>query len=169
METSAMADMEFLSVIRARVDEAAAREKFDEISGGPPASIERKLYYPYYRYRAECRIPTLFGKKVMAATCLVDALNGIAATADPISVDHFGVAADARLQVTVAINDADRAARRVLVHQLGRRSMMIAPFEVDLEPLGVVHKGFWIARSNNIRFMIDSMTGLIHPLRTRAA
>jgi hypothetical protein len=164
-----MADRKFLPVMRAQVDEAAARYKFDEVSGGSATRIECKLYYPYYRFNANCQIPTLFGKKAMAVTCLVDGLNGIAATADPISVDHFELPPDAPLQVTVAIKGAERAARRILVHQLGRRLRMIAPFEVDLEPLGIVYKVFWIAHSNNFKFMIDSMTGLVHPLKARAA
>jgi hypothetical protein len=73
------------------------------------------------------------------------------------------------LRMTVVNDEAHRAAYRILMHQMSRRCKMIASFDICLAKRGIVYKAFWILRSRNVRFMVDSVTGGMHPLRALAA
>ena len=158
-----------ISVIRQQVDAASALRSIDALAGAATASIERKMYYPYYRFTANCAVPTLFGRKTMTVNCLVDGVSGLGATAGDFSIDSTTVLADALLQLAVSAQEAERAAHRTISHQLGRKLRMIASFKMDIEPQSIVYKGFWIVRSQGTLVMVDSSSGCIHPLRSRAA
>jgi hypothetical protein len=164
-----MADRQFLNVIRQEVDAAAALCKIDALAGVATACIERKMYYPYYRFTADCVVPTLFGKKAMTVNCLVDGISGMGATADSFSIEPEAVSSDALLQIDVSAQEAEISARRITSHQLGRKLRMIASFQVNVEPQSIVYKGFWIIRSQDTLIMVDSSSGCIHPLNSRAA
>ncbi len=164
-----MADMQLLSVIRQQVDAATALCSIDALAGAASARIERKMYYPYYRFTANCVVPTLFGKKSMIVNCLVDGVSGLGATAGNFSVESATVPADVLLQLDVSASAAESAARKTVTHQLSRKLRMIASFQVDIEPQDIVYKGFWIIRSQDTLVMVDSSSGCIHPLSSRAA
>lgn len=164
-----MANQSKLSVIQQQVDAATALHKIDGLAGVKAARIERKMYYPYYRFTANCVVPTLFGKKAMVVNCLVDGVNGLGATAGAYSSATVTAPTDALLQFVVSMQEAQRTARRTISHQLGRKLRMIASFEVDVEPQSIVYKGFWIIRTHDTLVMVDSSSGCIHPLSSRAA
>lgn len=158
-----------ISAIQQQVDAASALRSIDTLAGAATASVERKMYYPYYRFTANCTVPTLFGRKAMTVNCLVDAVSGLGATAGDFSIAFATVSADALLQLAVSAQEAERAARRTISHQLSRKLRMIASFKMDIEPQSVVYKGFWIIRSQDTLLMVDSSSGCIHPLSSRAA
>lgn len=158
-----------ISVIRQQVDAASALRRIDALAGAGTASIERKMYYPYYRFTANCAVPTLFGRKPMTVNCLVDGMSGLGATAGDFSIEATTVSADALLQLAVSAQEANRAAHRTVSHQLSRKLRMIASFRVDIEAQNIVYKGFWIIRSQDTLIMVDSSSGCIHPLSSRAA
>jgi hypothetical protein len=164
-----MTEQRSLSVIQQQVDAASALRSIDALSGGATATIERMMYYPYYRFTANCAVPTLFGRKAMTINCLVDGVSGLGATAGDFSLEPATVAADMLLQLAVSAQDAERAAHRTISHQLGRKLRMIATFQVEIEPQSVIYKGFWIVRSKDTLIMVDSSSGCIHPLSSRAA
>jgi len=164
-----VADDQLISVIRQQVDAASALRSIDALAGAATASIERKMYYPYYRFKANCTVPTLFGRKMMTVNCLVDGVSGLGATSGAFSIDPATVPADAPLQLAVSEGEAERAVRRTVSHQLSRKLRMIASFQVDIEPQSIVYKGFWIIRSQDTLVMVDSSSGCIHPLNSRAA
>ncbi len=164
-----VADNQALNVIRQQVDAASALRSIDELAGAATASIERKMYYPYYRFTANCAVPTLFGRKMMTVNCLVDAVSGLGATSGAYSIETATVPADALLQLAVSAEEAERAAHRTISHQLSRKLRMIASFRADIKPQSIVYKGFWIIRSQDTLVMVDSSSGCIHPLSSRAA
>ena len=79
------------------------------------------------------------------------------------------VQAEMLLQLAVSAQEAERAAHRTISHQLSRKLRMIATFQIDVEPQSIVYKGFWIVRSKDTLIMVDSSSGCIHPLSSRAA
>ena len=158
-----------ISVIRQQVDAAGALRSIDALADTATASIERKKYYPYYRFTANCAVPTLFGRKTMTVNCLVDGVSGLGATASDFSIEPATVPANALLQLAVSAQEAERSARRTISYQLGRKLRMIASFKMDIEPQSIVYKGFWIIRSQDTLVMVDSSNGCIHPLNSRAA
>lgn len=158
-----------ISVIRQQVDAASALRSIDALAGAVTACVERKMYYPYYRFTANCAVPTLFGRKTMTVNCLVDGVSGLGATASDFSTEPAPVPAEMMLQLAVSAQEAERAAHRTISHQLSRKLRMIASFQVDIEPQSIVYKGFWIIRSQDTLIMVDSSSGCIHPLSSRAA
>lgn len=164
-----MGDRQVLSVIQQQVDAVSALCRIDALAGAATAHIERKMYYPYYRFTANCVVPTLFGKKALTVNCLVDGVSGLGATAGAYVSETETVRADALLQFDVSVQEAERAARRTVAHQLGRKLRMIASFQVEIEPQSIVYKGFWIIRTQDTLVMVDSSSGCIHPLSSRAA
>ena len=101
--------------------------------------------------------------------CLVDAVNGLGATADSFELKKESVPGDSLLAAEIEPADANAIAHRTVTHRLGRKLRTIASFDVELQPRGLVHKRFWIVRTKAARVMVDSTNGGLHPLKMRAA
>lgn len=159
-----MTEVGTIATIRESVDAEGARRIVESIAGAAPAAVERKMYYPYFRFAADGVVRTLFGSKPFAAHCLVDGCNGLGATTDPFEVDEVTVPASAMLGVRTEAAAAAAAARRFVTHNVGRRLRMLANFRVVLEPRGIVYKGFWVARCGGQAVLVDATTGSLHAL-----
>ncbi len=131
--------------------------------------FESKIYYPYYWFTAECETRTLFGKKQFPANCLVDACNGLGATADPFEVEATSAASDAILAIRTNPEMAEKSAHRFLSHNLGRATKMIGNFNIDLESRGVIFKTYWLIKCEGTLVMVDATTGNLHKLNAKAA
>lgn len=164
-----MADGNMLTIIRERVDASTALQSLQAVSGNIAGVVEQKMLYPYYRFAASCKIPTITGRQDVAVNCLVDGVNGLGATADPFITDRLRVTDENELKTEISRGGAVRIARRAVTHRLGRKFRMIAPFDVTLEAKGMIYRGFWIVRIGDSRVMVDSVTGGTHPLRASAA
>lgn len=163
-----MVDGNILTVIREQFDAPAALQSIQAAGRNVAATVERKLVYPYYRFNASCRVPTLIGKQHLSVECLVDGINGLGATADPFSTDRLRVPEEVLLKPGISKDEAAKIAQRTVTHQLGRKLRMIAPFDVSLASTGIVYRSFWIVRIGGGRIMIDSVTGCTHPLSASA-
>lgn len=150
--------------MREQVDAAAALGIVESLAGTSSPAFERRVYYPYYWFRVNGRTRTLFGRHAISTSCLIDGRNGMGATADPFEVETSLVAADDVLTLRASAADADRAARRVVSHSLGRRFRMLADFGITTRALGLIYKAFWLVRVDELTVLVDSMTGSVHPL-----
>jgi len=164
-----MREQPTIRAIEQRIDAAAALGRVAALAGGAEGAVERKLYYPYFHFRARCAVPTLAGRQALALDCLVDGINGTGATADPFGCDALPVAGAHLLAAAIGRDEAERIARRTVTHRLGRKLRMIAPFAVELEACGVVYRGFWIVGVAGGRVMVDSATGAIQSVGASAA
>lgn len=164
-----MAEKRSISVIQEHTDSAAAREIAVKVTGDAFAVIERRLYYPYYRIDAKCRLPTLFGRRDWKVSCLIDGINKTCATTDPFAVRSIAVSVASILPYAVPADSARSVARRYLVHHLSRRLKVISAFDIELQNSWPVFRGFWIAGSRRDTIMIDTVTGLTYPIGKRAA
>lgn len=164
-----MAKQEYIQVINEELTANVAAGCLRTMTGDDNAAFERKVFYPYHRFVADCTVPTMFGKESLSVTCLVDGINALGATADPFDVQRTEVPADEVMTMKVVNDEAHRAAYRILMHQMSRRLKMIASFDICLAKQGIVYKAFWILRSRDVLFMVDSVTGGMHPLRELAA
>jgi hypothetical protein len=169
MEATKMARQERIRVINQELDADMAVRCLQTMTGDTAASFERRVFYPYHRFVADCIVPTMFGKESLSINCLVDGINALGATSDAFDVEQILVDEIEIMRMSVVNDEAHRAAYRILMHQLSRRLKMIASFDICLAKRGIVYKAFWILRSRNVRFMIDSVTGGMHPLRALAA
>ena len=164
-----MAKQERIQVINEELTSSVAARCLQTMTGDKNASFERKVFYPYHRFVADCTVPTMFGKESFSVSCLVDGINALGATSDSFEVERVLVDADEVMAMKVVNDEAHRAAYRILMHQMSRRLKMIASFDICLAKRGIVYKAFWILRSRDVLFMVDSVTGGMHPLRSLAA
>lgn len=164
-----MAKQEYIQVINEELAANVAASCLKTMTGDEEATFERQVYYPYHNFSADCRVPTLFGKESLSVDCLVDGINALGATSDPFEVERISVVAEEVMQLKVVNDEAHRAAYRILMHQLSKRLRTMASFDICLTKQGIVYKAFWILRSREVLFMVDSVTGGMHPLRSLAA
>ena len=114
-------------------------------------------------------VPTLVGRKEVSLLCLVDAVNGLGATADSFELKKETVCGEHLLDADIEAGEAAAIAQRTVTHRLGRKLRTITSFDVSVKPRGLVHKRFWIVRTREARVMVDSTNGGLHPLKLRAA
>jgi hypothetical protein len=164
-----MSKGETIIQVRESLEANDALRIVNSIAGTDAASIERKIYYPYFWFTANCSTRTLFGKRTFSANCLVDGRNGLGATTDPFEVEESAVAGRAILATRTTPEMAEKSARRYLSHNLGRGLKMIGNFNIDLESRGPVYKSFWLVQCEGTLVMVDSTTGCLHSLGERAA
>jgi hypothetical protein len=139
------------------------------LTGDIEAKVESDIIYPYYCFDATCSVPTMVGRKKVSLLCLVDAINGLGATADNFELKSEAVDTKSLLRGDMGDTDAREIAHRTVTHHLGRKLRTITTFDVSLQARGLVHKRFWIVQTSEARVMVDSTTGGFHPLKLRAA
>jgi hypothetical protein len=156
-------------VIRGALTSTEALCVVASLTGDVEARVEKDVIYPYHCFKARCSVPTLAGRKKLDMICLVDAVNGIGATADEFQLTRERIDVEQQLATEIDADKALEIARGTVTHRLGRKLRTIASFDVELLPRGLVHKRFWIVRSSEARIMVDSTNGSLHPLKLRAA
>ena len=156
-------------VIRGALNSTDALCVVASLTGDVEVDIETELIYPYHCFDAHCSVPTLAGRKLLSLVCLVDAINGLGATADAFELQWQTVPVATLMAATLGDDEAVGIASRTVAHHLGRKLRTITSFDVDVRARGLVHKRFWIIRSSEARVMVDSTTGNLHPLKLRAA
>ena len=164
-----MADVKLLTVIREEVDASAALQSIHAVRADIAGVVEQKMVYPYYRFKAGCKVPTIIGKQDVVVDCLVDGINWLGATADPFSTNQLSVKTENVLKPELSNREAVKIAHRTVTHQLGKKLKMIAPFNVVLEAKGLLYRSFWIVRIGDSRIMVDSVTGSMHSVSASAA
>jgi hypothetical protein len=163
-----MAEERAIHLIHSAIDKQAALELAAPLSSADQLHIERALYYPYYHFSATCQVPTLFAKQALTADCLVDGRQGVAATADAFEVTTMSAEPASVLQSILPLTTAEQVASRYMSHLLTRKTRSIARFDVELEFSAIVHKEFWLLRCGQDNWIIDGVTGQVHPM-SRAA
>ena len=164
-----MSKREQIVVVRGSITSTDALCLVSSLTGDVEVQLKPEVIYPYYCFDANCSVPTLAGRKELSLICLVDAVNGLGATADNFELKTENLSAARLLPVELDAEAASEIAQRTVTHRMGKKLRMIASFEVSLAPRGVVHKRFWIVQSSDARVMVDSTTGNLHPLKLRAA
>ena len=164
-----MTKQEQVVVIRGSITSVEAICLVSSLTGDMDVTLEPEIIYPYYCFDANCSVPTLAGRKQVSLICLVDAANGIGATAESFELKKETVPAARLLPVAIETDKAAEIAQQTVTHRMGKNLRMIASFDVSVVPRGMVHKRFWIVQSSEARVMVDSTTGSLHPLKLRAA
>ena len=158
-----------LAVIRTAVSETDAIRLVAALSGSSDVYVETTQYFPYFSFAGRCTLPGLFGKRQTDVRCLIDAVNGHGATAGRFDVDHEVLVDSSKIAVKLTAAEATAAAQRIVTHSLGRNLRVIARFEPVFDAATLVYKKFWIVGDGQIRALVDSVDGSMHPLRVRAA
>ena len=164
-----MAKQDQVVVIRGAINATDALCAVAALTSDDEAVFESELIYPYYCFDADCRVPTLAGRKQFSMICLVDAVNGLGATADSFELERESVPLERLLAADIDDQAAAKTAHRTVTHRLGRKLRTISSFDVDVAPRGLIYKRFWIVKTRDARVMVDSTTGSLHPLKLRAA
>ena len=164
-----MADTEQAVVIRGAINATDALCVVASLTSDVDATVTSEMIYPYFCFDAKCSVPTMTGRKQLSMICLVDAVNGLGATADSFELKKETVTLEQLLSPAIDDADAEKTAHRTVTHRLGRKLRTISTFDVQIAPRGLIHKRFWIVQTTAARVMVDSTTGSLHPLKLRAA
>ena len=159
-----MITKEVIRAIKHNIDGRSAEQLIQSIAPEDEVEMIQKFYYPYYCFKANCDIPTLRGRRKIATQCLVDGRNGLGATSDPFIENFEEVEIDSVIKTCSDQGKLKQSAFRYLTHSLGRRFKALTNFNVAIISQRLVYKLFWGIRFGNQFVIIDSMTGLIHPL-----
>lgn len=157
------------AVIKGAVSDADAIHLLAALSGSSDVYVETTQYFPYFSFVGRCTVPSLFGKRQANVCCLIDAVNGHGATADRFDVDYEDRVDSNDIAIEITTSEATVAAQRVITHSLGRNLRVIARFNPDFDAATLVYKKFWIVGDGQIRALVDSTDGSMHPLRVQAA
>ena len=161
--------MSRLAVIKGEVTASDAVQIVAVLSGSSDVHVESTQHFPYYSFAGNCTLPSLFGKRRMYVRCLIDAVNGHGATADPFEVEHLDHRELNDISIKVSEEEAAASAQRVITHSLGRNLRVISRFDPVFDVPTLVYKKFWIVGDGHVRALIDSTDGNMHPLRVKAA
>jgi len=164
-----MTKREQVVIVRGSITSTDALCLVSSLTGDVEVQLKPDVIYPYYCFDANCSVPTLAGRKEIKLICLVDAVNGLGATADNFELKTEALPVSKLLPVELDTRAATDIAQRTVTHRMGKKLRMIASFDVSIVPRGMVHKRFWIVQSSDARVMVDSTTGNLHPLKLRAA
>ena len=118
-----------------------------------------KSFYPYYLFQANYQVPILFLQKQLSVNCMIDALNGQAATTDGFQVFETEVAHEDVLVNRINKNQAKKYGKRFIINHLGRSLKCIANFDVSMCFKNTVYKSFWVFEMNGCSLIIDSVNG----------
>ena len=75
-----------LVVVRTAFSATEAMCVVASLTGDFDARVNDEVIYPYHCYVADCSVPTMVGRKQVSMVCLVDAINGLGATADSFNL-----------------------------------------------------------------------------------
>jgi hypothetical protein len=164
-----MGKREQVVVVRGSITSTDALCLVSSLTSDVEVTLKPEVIYPYYCFDANCSVPTMAGRKEISLICLVDAVNGLGATADNFELKTETLSSAKLLPIELDTQMAIDIAQRTVTHRMGKKLRMIASFEVSIVPRGIVHKRFWIVQSSDVRVMVDSTTGNLHPLKLRAA
>lgn len=164
-----MTDQQQIVVIRGAINATDALCVVASLTSDVESTVESEMIYPYYCFDADCSVPTMVGRKQLSMICLVDAVNGLGATADSFELKQEIAPNDLILASDIDAAEAEKIAHRTVTHRLGKKLRTIASFDVHVTPRGLIHKRFWIVKTSDARIMVDSTTGSMHPLKLRAA
>ena len=125
---------------------------------------ERRVFYPYYRFRIDASSRALWRTRHFATECLVDARTGRAATAEELRVLRQSVDSNEVLLATLDATRAHQVAMRYASHALSRSFKVVRNFGLQLTDAGIVHRPFEIVCVEGSRLLFDTLTGDVHPL-----
>lgn len=158
-----------IEIIAPGFDRHDALKRMTALGPEQAVSMDGAVYYPYFRFAANCKVPGLFARPQVNAQCLVDGRRGIGATAEPFATVEESVGHDEVLGALLSADAAAHAAQRFMTHAISRRTRTIASFSMDVSLHGLVFKRFWLARAGGQRFVVDSVTGQLHGIGRAAA
>ena len=115
-----MAENEKAVVIRGAINSTDALCVVATLTGDIEATVEAEMIYPYYCFDARCTVPTMTGRKAISMICLVDAVNGLGATADSFELKKETFPRDQLIDEELESAESEKIAMRTVMHRLGR-------------------------------------------------
>ena len=132
---------------------------YDKSLPNQPYNMVSKSYYPYFLFQANYKVPILLLQRQLSVNCMIDALNGQAATTDNFHVFETEVAHEDVLANSIDKKQAKKYGKRYIINHLGRSLKCIANFDVSVCFKNIVYKSFWVFEGDECSLVIDSVTG----------
>lgn len=148
-----------ISVIEHDICQKQAKEIASNLVMTDELSSMRYFYYPYFYFKAECRMPFLYGRKKFTVNSMVDACSGHAATADLFGAERKIVHQQELLTKKIKIEAAQIQAKHYVIDHLNRKFKALNNYNISMEAKGETYKLFWVLEYTNQSIVIDSITG----------
>lgn len=116
-------------------------------------------FYPYFHFHVNYQAPFLFARKQLKIDCLIDGLNGQAATSDMFLLKDIEAYSDDILNKKVNRERAYKSGKRYVINSLSRKFKSISNFNVTMNFKSTVYKSFWVIEYENISLIVDSING----------
>ena len=116
-------------------------------------------FYPYFHFHVNYQAPFLFARKQLKIDCLIDGLNGQAATSDMFLLKDIEAYSDDVLNKKVNRERAYKSGKRYVINSLSRKFKSISNFNVTMNFKSTVYKSFWVIEYENISLIVDSING----------
>ena len=116
-------------------------------------------FYPYFHFQVNYQAPFLFARKQLKIDCLIDGLNGQAATSDILLLKNIEAYSDDILNKKVNREHAQVSGKRYVTNSLSRKFKSISNFNVIMNFKSTVYKSFWVIEYENISLIVDSING----------
>tara|TARA_B100001142_G_scaffold318775_1_gene361338 strand:- start:1249 stop:1746 length:498 start_codon:yes stop_codon:yes gene_type:complete len=116
-------------------------------------------FYPYFHFQVNYQAPFLLARKQLKIDCLIDGLNGQAATSDIFLLKNIEAYSDDILNKKVNRERAQISGKRYVINSLSRKFKSISNFNVIMNFKSTVYKSFWVIEYENISLIVDSING----------
>ena len=116
-------------------------------------------FYPYFHFHVNYQAPFLFARKQLKIDCLIDGLNGQAATSDMFLLKDIEAYSDDVLNKKVNRERAYKSGKRYVINSLSRKFKSISNFNVTMNFKSTVYKSFWVIEYEDISLIVDSING----------
>jgi hypothetical protein len=116
-------------------------------------------FYPYFHFRVNYQTPFLLARKQLKIDCLIDGLNGHAATSDKFSLKNIEANSNDILNKKVNREHAYKSGKRYVINSLSRKFKSISNFNVTMNFKSTVYKSFWVIEYENISLIVDTING----------
>ena len=126
-------------------------------------------FYPYFHFHVNYQAPFLFARKQLKIDCLIDGLNGQAATSDMFLLKDIEAYSDDVLNKKVNRERAYKSGKRYVINSLSRKFKSISNFNVTMNFKSTVYKSFWVIEYENISLIVDSINGSYKVIELRSA
>ena len=103
--------------------------------------------------------PFLLARKQLKIDCLIDGLNGQAATSDMFLLKNIEAHSNDVLNKKVNRELAYKSGKRYVINSLSRKFKSISNFNVTMDFKSTVYKSFWVIEYENISLIVDSING----------
>jgi len=157
-----------LDAIRRRLSVDGARRVVAERAAGTDVGAPSLVYYPYDWSQWTVSTPSIWGRRGVTASCLVDATSGRAATTDAFEVEGVDVGGADVIAPALGDEALLGSARTYVAHAARSAARILAAPRLELLKHQIIYRPFFVVpcarEGERFRVLVDGVTRRFHVL-----